>query len=327
MTKPAAEFSLEATQLELPRETWAMRYPALARFSRSTVAMISLGVIIVLMFSAVLGPTIYGVDPTESIMDPKDPTGFTTMPALQPPSWDHLAGTDFQSRDLFARLLLGAQISLAVGFVSMFINLVIGVGVGTIAGWFGGKIDTFIMRVIDSLYSIPLLLIVINLQLFISPVLNRTLGEIDNLPFLLSPSLISIYLALGVSNWLTMARLTRAEVMNIKNREFVMSSKALGATPVRTLFLHVLPNCMAPLIIAATLAIPEAIFVEAFLSFIGIGVPEPLASWGSLAQDSLKNISTPHTLVAPALAISFTMLAFNLFGDGLRDAFDPKAAK
>lgn len=302
-----------------------MRYPAFARFSRSTVAVCSALIILSLVLIAIFGPLIYNVSPTESIVDPSDPSGYTYVQKLQPPSWEYPAGTDFQSRDMMARLLLGARISLAVGFVSMFINLIIGVGVGTLAGWIGGKVDTALMRFVDALYSIPLLLIVINLQLFLSPLLERLLGGYKDLPFLLSPSLISIYLALGVSNWLTMARLTRAEVLNIKSKEFVMSSTALGASPWRTLFLHVLPNCMAPLIVAATLAIPEAIFVEAFLSFIGIGVPEPLASWGSLAQDSLKNITTSHTLIGPAVAISLTMLAFNLFGDGLRDAFDPKS--
>ncbi|MGF1571563.1 MAG: ABC transporter permease [Sumerlaeia bacterium] len=323
----APDFSLDINQTDLPEETWQMRYPALARFSQSYVAVISAGVIILLVLTAIFGPILYPVSPTKALTDPTDPTGFTLVEKLQTPSWQHPAGTDFQSRDMLARLILGAQISLAVGFVSMFINLIIGVGVGTLAGWIGGKVDNTLMRIVDALYSIPLLLIVINLQLFLSPVLERNLGDIENLPFLLSPSLISIYIALGVSNWLTMARLTRAEVLNIKSKEFVMSSTALGASSFRTLFRHVLPNCLAPLIVAGTLAIPEAIFVEAFLSFIGIGVPEPLASWGSLAQDSLKNITTSHTLVAPALAISITMLAFNLFGDGLRDALDPKSRK
>lgn len=321
------DFSLDVTQTALPPETWQMRYPSLAQFCQSYVAIMSALVIVFLIFVAVFGPVLYPVSPTKALLDPSDPSGFTFVQKLQSPSWEFPAGTDFQSRDMMARLLLGARISLAVGFVSMFINLIIGVGVGTLAGWVGGKVDNALMRFVDALYSIPLLLIVINLQLFLSPLLERWLGHIENLPFLLSPSLISIYIALGVSNWLTMARLTRAEVLNIKSKEFVMSSTALGAKPIRTLFRHVLPNCLAPLIVAGTLAIPEAIFVEAFLSFIGIGVPEPLASWGSLAQDSLKNITTSHTLVAPALAISITMLAFNLFGDGLRDALDPKSRK
>lgn len=272
--------------------------------------------VILLILGAVFGPVVYPV--SYSAMNPE------LIGEPQPPSLAHPAGTDFQGRDLLARLILGARISLAVGFVSMTINLIIGVGVGTIAGWLGGWVDTVLMRLVDSLYSIPLLLIVILLQIFVKPILERAIPPDADVPLLLTPDLMSIYIALGLSNWLTMARLARAEVINQKKRDYVAASQALGTGNLRILFRHVLPNSMAPLLVAATLAIPEAIFVEAFLSFIGLGVSSPLASWGSLASDAVRVIdSSPHELLFPALAISLAMLAFNLFGDGLRDALDP----
>lgn len=321
----AAEF-LEFDAAELPEENWRMRYPELARFVSSPVSIASLVIILLIMGFVTIGPVFWDYDPTKPVMNSDDPYDFSAINKNAPPSAIHPAGTDFQGRDLLSRLMMGGQISLAVGFVSMFINLIIGVGIGTMAGWIGGKFDTFLMRIVDALYSIPLLLIVINLQVFLKPVLERGLANVET-PFLLSPDLLSIYLALGVSNWLTMARLSRAEVINVKSKEFVDSMRALGGTPFRILVKHVLPNCMAPLLVAATLAIPEAIFVESFLSFIGIGVSNPVASWGSLADDATGDLGSLHLLIFPALAISITMLSFNLFGDGLRDAFDPKSKK
>jgi len=304
----------------VPRESWRVRYPALDRFSRSHVAVAALAMILIFIFAALFGPLIHGVSPTAMNLDiAGEPQG---------PSLSHPAGTDYMGRDLLARLFLGARISLAVGFVSMAINLVIGVGVGTIAGWMGGWVDTVLMRIVDALYSIPLLLIVILVQLFIRPIIERFIPVGSDPPLLLSPDLMSIYLALGVSNWLTMARLSRAEVINQSRRDYVSASRALGTSNRRILFRHVLPNSMAPLLVAATLAIPEAIFVEAFLSFIGLGVSSPLASWGSLASDAVRAIDgSPHELLFPALAISLAMLAFNLFGDGLRDALDPSQSR
>src|SRR5690606_165332 len=216
-----------------------------------------------------------------------------------------------------------ARISFAVGVGSMLMNMFIGVGIGTTAAWIGGRVDTFLMRMVDALYSVPLLLTVIILQLFVQPQLVKLIPPNADVPLLFTPALMSIYIALGLSNWLTMARLSRSEVLNQAKRDYVSASEALGAGSLRMLLRHVLPNCMAPLLVAATLAIPEAIFIEAFLSCIGIGVSHPLASWGSLASDAVKDLGSPWQLIFPACAISITMLAFNLFGDGLRDAFDP----
>lgn len=297
--------------------------------------MAALGGIVILVLVATFGPLIYDHAPGEILHDVVliDGEEEELLRSLEGPSRAHWLGTDPQGRDTLARLLAGARISLAVGVVSMLINLIIGVGVGATAGWFhstgkalGLWIDALLMRIVDILYSIPLLLVVILMQLFVRPVLDDLVGGRANVPLLLSPDLVSIYIALGVTNWLTMARLTRGEVINQANSDYVMAAKALGQGRLRILVRHVLPNCIGPLAVAATLAIPEAIFVESFLAFIGIGVSAPQASWGTMATDGLTYISrAPEQLIYPAIAISIAMLVFNLFGDGLRDALDPSS--
>ncbi|MBX3730151.1 MAG: ABC transporter permease [Candidatus Sumerlaeia bacterium] len=304
----------------LEPDNWRLRHPALARFSRSAISIFAFVAILFVLFVTLFGPALHGVDPTAMDME------LLGMP--QGPSRAHPMGTDYQGRDVLARVLLGARISISVGVVSMLINLLIGVTIGTAAAWIGGWFDTFVMRIVDALYSIPLLLIVILLQVFVKPVIERIIPPGSDVPLMLSPDLLSIYIALGVANWLTMARLARAEVLNQSRRDYVSAARSLGAGNLRILVRHILPNCMAPLVVAATLAIPEAIYVEAFLSFIGLGVSAPLASWGSLASDAVRALQdSPHELIFPALAISFTMLAFILFGDGLRDALDPSGKK
>lgn len=302
---------------DLPPETWRLRNPALARFLNRKLAVFALGMILFILLAALLGPFVWP-------HNYYDPVRMEWIGNPQPPSWAHPAGIDVQGRDNLARLLIGAQISLAVGIVSMILNLVIGVTVGILAGWCGGKVDTLLMRGVDILYSIPLVLVVILLQLFVNPVLGRMGITSDNVPLLLSPDLLSVYIALGLTNWLTMARLARGEVINQAKRDYVMAARALGLPSWRILIFHVLPNTVGPLAVAATLAIPEAIFIESFLAFIGLGVSAPASSWGSLASDARESLGTaPHLLLFPALCISLTMLAFNLFGDGLQDALDP----
>lgn len=317
------------TPAPLRRPNWRTRYPALSRFTRSWVNIASLVLVLGIVAAALAGPVAWGVSPSE--------IDFDKLGLPEGPSAAHPAGTDDGGRDMLARLLMGAQISLAVGVISMLINAVIGVGLGTLAGWLGGWVDTALMRLVDALYSIPILLIVILIQLFVQPTvtgwsialtdaMRERHGPGWDLPLLLSPDLLSIFLALGLANWLTMARLARSEVINLKESDFVASGRALGIGNVRLLFRHVLPNSLAPLLVAATLAIPEAIFIESFLAFIGLGVSAPQASWGTLAADGVKYLgSAPHLLMFPAIAISLAMLGFNLLGDGLRDAMDPTA--
>ncbi len=287
--------------------------------------MASLVAIVLIFLIAGLGPPIYGADPATIHQE------FIGMP--EGPSSDYPLGVDHQGRDVLARVLGGARISLAVGVVSCFINMLIGMGIGVTAGWCHGStnrwvagIDTLLMRFVDVLFSIPLLLVVILMQVFVKPILESVIGGRDDLPLLLSPDLVAIYLALGVTNWLTMARLARGEVISQAGMDYVMAARSLGQSNIWILLKHIVPNSMSPLTVAATLAIPEAIFVESFLGFVGLGVTAPQASWGTMANDALGYLSVaPHLLLAPAIAISVTMLAFNLFGDGLRDAIDPSS--
>lgn len=289
------------------------------------LAVAALGAVAILLLLSIFGPLLYGVPPSQVH---NEYVGLPQEPDLAMP---FPLGTDNQGRDMFARLLAGARISLAVGLISCLINLFIGVNWGLMAGWaassgkaWGTWVDTIMMRIIDILYSIPLLLVVVLLQVFVRPPLEELIGGRTNVPLLLSPDLVSIYLALGLTNWLTMARLTRGEVLTQAKMDYVMAARSLGQRNRWIMLRHVLPNCVGPLAVAATLAIPEAIFVESFLAFVGIGVSAPQASWGTMASDALEYLSTaPHMLLLPALAISVTMLAFNLTGDGLRDALDP----
>jgi len=295
-----------------PDANWRRRYPAAARFLKSKTAIVGLVVIVILTLAALFGPSIWKYQYFEGL-------GREFIGSPVAPSWDHPAGTDYQGRDQFARLLIGARISLAVGVMSCLLNIIIGVGVGVIAGWTGGKLDTFLMRSVDILYSVPLLLVVILLQVFVKPILVGILGDGVDVPLIISPDLVSIYIALGLTNWLMMARLARSEVMSQVARDYVLAARSLGVKPSVILLRHVLPNCLGPIAVAATLAIPEAIFIESFLAFVGLGVSAPAASLGSLASDGLSGIRNyPWLLTGPAIAISVTMLAFNLFGDGLQ---------
>ncbi len=307
--------------LAAPSPSWRSHYPAVARFLRSRTGIFGLVVIFLLLAAATFGPHLWRHNYYEKL-------GREYVGAPQPPSPSHPFGTDYQGRDQFARVLMGTRISIAVGIVSCLINLVVGVGVGVAAGWFGGRIDSILMRGVDILYSIPLLLVVILLQVFVKPHLVSILGDSVDTPLLVSPDLVSIYIALGLTNWLLMARLARAEVISQSARDYVLAARSLGVPARRILLRHVLPNCLGPLGVAATLSIPEAIFIESFLAFVGLGVSAPASSLGSLASDSLGSLrSAPWLLIFPALVISVTMLAFNLFGDGLQDAMDPKTKR
>ncbi|WP_205694179.1 ABC transporter permease [Clostridium sp. JN-9] len=230
--------------------------------------------------------------------------------ANQNPSAVHWFGTDKFGRDIFIRVIYGARISLTVGYVASFLNIVIGILYGGIAGYMGGKVDNIMMRIIDILYAVPMMIYVILLMVVIGAGLK------------------SIIIALAISYWLTMARIVRGQIMSLKEQEFVLAARTLGASPAKILLKHLIPNSMGPIIVTLTLTIPDAIFTESFLSFIGLGVSAPQASWGTLASDALEGYQIyPYQLLFPALAICLTILAFNFLGDGLRDALDPKMRK
>jgi oligopeptide transport system permease protein len=224
-----------------------------------------------------------------------------------PPSAAFWFGSDELGRDLFTRIWWGARISLFVGITAAFIDLVVGVVYGSLAGLWGHKTDELLMRIADVVYSIPSLLIVI--------LLTVAMG----------PGLFTIIIALTLTGWIPMARIVRGQILQLKEHDFVFAAYALGASKWRILFRHLLPNAIGPIITTMTFTIPTAIFTEAFLSFMGLGIQAPIASWGTMAHDGLSALRYfPWRLFFPALFISLTMLCFNLVGDGIRDAFDPR---
>jgi len=248
-----------------------------------------------------------------------------------PPSLQHPMGTDDSGRDLLARVLQGGRISLMVGIISTIVSLIVGVSWGATAAYLGGRIDNLMMRIVDIIYSIPYILIVIvllsvfggqNTPKWIQAMANVFGGGQGlNQIFLL-------FIALGLVSWLTMARVVRGQILSLKNQEFVMAARATGVSTPNIIFRHLVPNALGPVIVYATLTIPSVMLSEAFLSFLGIGVQAPFASWGSLAADGIKNIAIfPWQLIFPGVTMALTLFSLNFLGDGLRDALDPQTRK
>lgn len=270
------------------------------RLKKNKAAMLGLWTIIFISLLAIIGPFLIEHTYSDQRLEM----------ANQPPNAEYWFGADNLGRDLFTRVLYGARISLSIGIMASLINLTIGVIYGGIAGYFGGRVDSVMMRIVDVLYGIPTLLYVILLMVA------------------LKPGLMNIFIALGLVYWLRMAQIVRGQVLSLREQEYVLAAKIIGAGSWRIIIRHLIPNSMGPIIVTMTLAIPEAIFTEAFLSFIGLGVSAPMASWGVLASEGLASLhSYPFQLFFPALAISITMLSFNFLGDGLRDALDPRMRK
>lgn len=281
-------FSLSPPQ-SLWQETWL-------RFCRRRPALIGLWILAIVTLCAIICP----------LLSPY--TYYSTDLANKnlAPSLSHWFGTDDLGRDLFTRTWYGARISLAIGIAAALIDLFIGMLWGGIAALAGGRVDTIMMRIADILYALPYLMVVTLLIL------------------IFKPGLVSIILALTIIGWITMARIVRGQLMQLKTQEYILAARALGASFPRILLRHLLPNALGPIIVTLTLTIPSAIFVEAFLSFLGLGVQAPIASWGAMANDGLAAMRYyPWRLFFPAFFISATMLAFNLVGDGLHDALDP----
>lgn len=296
-------------QDDLVRPSITYWQDAWRRLKQNPVAMISLVIIILLLIVAIIGPYFSPYSYSDQDFDRRN----------ESPSRDHPFGTDSLGRDQLIRVMHGARISLAVGFVAAITTFFIGVIYGGIAGYLGGRVDNIMMRFVDVMYSIPFLLWVIMLMVVFRELFPATGG---------GAGLYSIFLALGLVFWLPMARIVRGQILSLKEQEFILAAQTIGAPKWKILFRHLIPNAMGPIIVTATLAIPEAIFTEAFLSFIGLGVSAPRASWGMLSSDALASLkSFPHLLLFPAIAISLTLLAFNFLGDGLRDALDPRMRK
>ena len=226
-----------------------------------------------------------------------------------PPSAEHLLGTDVLGRDLLSRLLYGARISLLVGFVATGVALVIGVSWGIVAGYFGGRVDSIMMRIVDVLYGLPFIIFIILLMV----IFGRNIWL--------------LFAAIGAVEWLTMARIVRAQVIGLKNQEFVQAAQVMGVSNFSMFRRHILPNILGPIAIYATLTIPQVMLLEAFLSFLGLGIQPPMSSWGTLIRYGVESMEEHYwLLIYPGLTFTITLFALNFFGDGLRDALDPKTS-
>ncbi|WAH39305.1 ABC transporter permease [Alicyclobacillus dauci] len=296
---------LPLQQEELPPET---ERPTLTfwqdvrhRFFRNRLATVGMAIILVLVIMAIIGPYLTPYSYSEQILIQKNIA----------PSGQHWFGTDDLGRDMFSRSWYGARISLFIGFMAALIDLIIGVIYGGISGYFGGKVDEVMMRIVEILYGLPYLLMVILLMV------------------VMGPGLFTIIAAMTATGWVNMARLVRGQVLQLKEQDFVFVARSLGASLPRILTRHLVPNTIGPVIVNMTLTIPTAIFGEAVLSFLGLGVPAPLASWGTMANEGLSSILDGDVwqLFIPAVLISLTMFAFNSVGDGLSEALDPKLRK
>jgi peptide/nickel transport system permease protein len=273
---------------------------ALARFRRNRLAVVALWIVIAACVVAALAPWLVAYSPTAT-------PDIVTLKNL-PPSATHLLGTDFASRDVFSRLLYGARVSLSIALLAILLSATVGTLYGATAGYYGGRIDAIMMRIIDAALSIPRILLLITLLVLWGA-----------LP------ITSLIVVLGFTGWFGVSRLVRAEVISLKERDMVVAARALGARDREIIFRHILPNVLSPVVVAATLGIANVIVIEAGLSYLGIGVRPPLPSWGNMIQDGVSQIASVWWVsLFPGLAIVATVMAFNIIGDGLRDALDPR---
>lgn len=267
------------------------------RLKKNRIAMLSMCFLVFIALMCVFGPMIYGVD-----FEAQDSIHANALPSAE-----HWFGLDDLGRDIFVRIWVGGRVSLTIGLVGAVISLVIGIIYGGISGYFGGIVDDIMMRIVEVLVSIPYMIVVI--------LMGIALGK----------GMVSLLVALCLTSWTGLARLVRGQVIALKSSEYVLAAKALGTSDFKIIRKHLFPNMLSLIIINTTFSVPGFIFSEAFLSFVGLGIQAPATSWGAMASSGQQQMMYyPHELLFPAIAISLTMLAFNLLGDGLRDAFDPK---
>ena len=295
-----------------PRQSAGLWADAFARLRKNRLAILGLVLVLLLAFFGIFGPVIapwpYQVQDLPAVFA----AGGGPLP---PGSPNHLLGTDNLGRDLLSRLLDGARISVTVALVVQFVILVIGVPIGALAGWFGGRVDNFLMRATDVIYAFPDLLFIILLSVALE---DTFFGKAMD-------GLLLVFIAIGITSWVTVARLVRGQLLALKETEFVEAARAIGVTDRKIVTRHLLPNGIGPIIVAVTLGIPGAILAEATLAYLGIGVNPPRASWGVLIFEGQKFIrSEPHLVIFPAICIAVALIGFTFLGDGLRDALDPK---
>jgi oligopeptide transport system permease protein len=287
-------------------------HQAMRRLVRNRLAVFGMLVVVIIALAAIIGPALifratgytYDYIPADS-----------SLVKSFAPSWMHPMGTDNEGRDMLARVLLGGRISLMVGIISTIVSLVIGVAYGATAGYAGGKLDEVMMRIVDILFAIPYMMVVIVLLALFGR--HTALGQ-----------LLLLFIALGAVSWLTMARIVRGQVISLKNQEFILAARATGVPKWKIVLRHLVPNTLGPVIVYASLEVPAVMLLEAFLSFLGLGVQAPLASWGSLASEGIQNIALfPWQLIFPGVTMALTLFSLNFIGDGLRDALDPQTKK
>ena len=272
---------------------------AIGRLLKNKAAMVGAIILIFLIGCAILAPVIAPYSYSFQDLDL----------GASPPSSEHLLGTDILGRDLLSRILYGARISLLVGFVATGVALVIGVSWGIVAGYFGGRVDQVMMRIVDVLYGLPFIIFIILLMVIFGRNLWLLFG------------------AIGAVEWLTMARIVRGQVMSLKNQEFVLAAQAMGVSNLSMFRRHLLPNILGPIAVYATLTIPQVMLLESFLSFLGLGIQPPMSSWGTLIKDGVESMEEfGWLLIYPGITFTITLFALNFFGDGLRDALDPKTS-
>ena len=287
---------------------------------RDPAVLLSAGILLVAAFAAVVGPSLVPAS-----------AGEVTRNSFLPPSNRHLFGTDLNGRDLLYRVLIGGRISLLVGVTGALVSFVVGILYGMLAGYTGGRTDSIMMRFVDILYAIPRLIFILVLITALDPLLRKAM-EMYGFQGLIGYSKIFILIfCLGLTEWLTMARIVRGQVLSLKSRQFVVAARSIGQSHVNIIVQHLLPNLLGPAIVYLTLTVPAVILDESFLSFLGVGVQAPLASWGLLLSDGAQVINPIKgywwLLVFPVIAMALTLLALNFLGDGLRDALDPRQRK
>lgn len=323
----------EKRQLTVMRESTTFWRDAMKRLLSNKIAMTAFAVIVLVMIFAFVMPSFYPYQYDQQIRGSEylHPMQYSEKEMKTVGAggsvFPHFLGTDMHGRDMVIRLMMGSRVSLLVGLIASVLVLLIGTIYGSIAGYFGGAVDLVMMRIVDIIYSVPDMLTIILLQVTLKQPLNNLFDANPSLGWMraLGAPMVSIFITFSLLYWVGMARIVRGQIMSLKEQEFVTAARALGASSSRIIARHLIPNCISVLIVTTTLQIPAAIFTEAFLSFLGLGVMSPMASLGSLASDALGAINSyTYLLLAPSIMISLIILSFNLFGDGLRDAFDPK---
>jgi oligopeptide transport system permease protein len=319
----------------VPLRSRGLWHQALRRLARNRAAVMGAVILLLLFFTAAGADFIAPFAYDQQSLDQANavPTWITKLfPSLQPYAViaeQYPIGADAVGRDLFSRIVHGTRVSLAVAFIGPLISLVIGVTYGSLSGFFGGRIDNIMMRIVDVLYAFPGLLFIILLMAFFRTTLAQPppgtfayyVGQLDAK----FGGLLFIMIGIGLTGWETQARITRGQVLSVREKEYIEAARTIGATDARIMFRHILPNILGPVVVLETLSIPGYIYTEAFLSFIGLGVNPPTPSWGSMIAEGARALRAyPNQALFPALALAVTMFAFNFLGDGLRDALEPR---